>query len=166
MKSHTTIGIICFLSGIGLGGFLVGIPLGLRLLSTQHHYFEHETFFKGQLGNREVRGITYFESQGIKLMDSARWKVEILRHSNPDPTVIYTGKSAFQEALPRQPKISIEGGEIRIEDGEQILKVRVMDDHPPEVSIDGGQINIKTDESALEIRTADGDAVPAAPSNP
>lgn len=166
MKPHTAIGIICFLSGIGLGGLLVGIPLGLRLLSTQHHYFEHETFFKGQLGNREVRGITYFEYQGIGFLESGRWKVELLRPGNPDPTTIYTSASAFQEALPRQPTISITDSEIRIEDGEQILKVRVMDAPRPEVSIDGGQINIKTDESALEIRTADGDAVPAAPSNP
>lgn len=128
MKRHTVFGICGFITGALLGSLLSGIPLGALLLKSEHHYGELEVFFKGKLGNREVRGVSYFDYHGIGFMESNQWKVEILRPGNPDPTTIYHGRPVFQEALPRQPTVSIASNAIRIDDGEQVLTIQVTDD--------------------------------------
>lgn len=127
MKRHTVFGIVGLISGTMLGSLLVGVPLGLHLLKTAHHYFEHEIFFKGQLGHNEVRGVSYFDYHGIGFMESNQWKVEIRRPNDPDATTVYTSKPIFQESLPHRPEISIVGDLVRINDGEQTLIIQITD---------------------------------------
>lgn len=124
MKTSLKTKALCVLLGAVLGGSLVGGYDYLLRLGVEHHYQELETFFRGRVGERDVLGISYFDYHGIGFLQGNDWKV-VLQDENGRRIMIHQNQSSFQESIPHQPKIEIQGDDILIDDGEVKLRVTV-----------------------------------------
>ena len=109
---------VLFLSGIIMGGVLVGV------LKAKHHYREIEIFFRGRVAGKDVVGISYFDFHGLRFFESNQWKIE-LRDPYRESLIIYQSRPVFQESIPHQPKIEIKDRQILIGDGENNLTIEV-----------------------------------------
>ena len=124
MKPSTKTKALCIVGGMLVGGLLVGGFCFLQSLKIEHHYRELETFFRGSVAGKEVLGISYFDYHGIGFMESNQWRIQ-LQDSNGQSIVVYQNRPTFQEAIPYQPEIKIEGEKILIDDGENNLTIAV-----------------------------------------
>lgn len=124
MRAKTKTTIICLLIGLVLGGLMAA---AYDKLTMQHHYKELETFFRGEVAGKQVLGISYFDYHGLGFMEGNEWKV-VLRDPYGADVIIYQNHPVFQESLPYQPEIKIQGLEISIDDGINKLKVSMVPD--------------------------------------
>ena len=123
--------ILTVCSGMLLGAFLVGVPIYLRGLLREQHYCEIERFFEGTVGNRKVIGISFFEYSGFRPMELNKWKVVMQEEGCGEPVILYEEAACFQESIPHQPTIQIEGNVIFINDGIRILRISVEESKRP-----------------------------------
>lgn len=115
--------------GIVFGGLAIGLPCLIYIFSSQHQYRELDTFFKGQMGEYEVQGISYLDYHGIGFLEGNQWKVQLIK-KNSAPVIIYQNRSSFQESIPHQPNATLEGNQLHLDDGEVALTVTIEDDLP------------------------------------
>jgi hypothetical protein len=141
MKARTkTIRTLC--SGMLLGAFLVGAPIYVRGLMREQHYREIERFFEGNVGKREVFGISFFEYTGWGFMAGNKWKVVMQEEGiGRPPVILYEEASVFQESAPHQPTIEIEGNLISIDDGIRSLRINVEESKGPKKAPNRGGEN-------------------------
>lgn len=99
-----------------LGGLGVGLPCLFFMFATQYHYYQESTFFQAHAEGAEVQGIAFMDYHGFGFMEGIQWKVQLVKPNEP-PVLLYQNRSRFQEALPRQPEVVIEGGQVKINDG-------------------------------------------------
>lgn len=112
--------IVSFLTG----AFASAILIGWHVLRSSHHYSELGTFFQGTVAGQQVQGIAFVEHDGLGFLELTQWKVELV-HPGQHVT-LYRKSSVFQEKVPYQPKVEIDGHQIRIDDGEDRFVVTVQ----------------------------------------
>ncbi len=114
--------IVSFLSG----AFASAILLGWYVLRSSHNYSELGTFYQGTVAGQQVLGVAFVEYDGLGFLELTQWKVELVRSPGQHVT-LYRKSSVFQEKIPHQPKIEINGRQIHIDDGEDQIEVTVQE---------------------------------------
>lgn len=110
--------------GIVLGGLAIGLPCLFFMFLTQYHYHEESVFFRAKTQEGEVQGVAFMDYHGLGFLEGVQWKVQLLK---PDqaPVLMYQNKSRFQQTLPHQPDVMIEGNQMTIKDGLNHLTVAI-----------------------------------------
>lgn len=112
--------------GILLGGLVVGLPCLLFMFVTQYHYHEENVFFNVKTADGVVQGVAFMDYHGLGFLEKVQWKVQLIR---PDraPVLMYQNRSGSHEGLPHQPMVTIEGDQLKIDDGLNRLTIDIAD---------------------------------------